>query len=145
MFLFLRRSVGIEGGDRKEAEVSSQLHYIAWAISYRELNIRTVFISRKQRQDKVGVQWGETTWKGTSSKGLKLFQTTMKSAEPWPTAQWALILSSSETSSPLPPKHSINKLFWKTSKLFEKVHYGILYLYAKWLFNKITSLNFSHE
>lgn len=40
---------------------------------------------------------------------------------------------------------AINKLFWKTSKSFEKVHYGILFLYAKWLFNKIASLNFSHE
>ena len=45
----------------------------------------------------------------------------------------------------IPPKHSINKLFWKTSTLFEKVHYGISFLYAKWLFNKTASLNFSHE
>lgn len=41
-----------------------------------------MFISCKQCQGKVGMQWGETMWKGTAIRGLKLFQTTMKSAEP---------------------------------------------------------------
>lgn len=70
-----------EGTEKRWKSVHSYIT-IAWAISYRELNIRTVFILLIQCQDKVGEQWGETTWKGTSSRGLRLFQTTMKSAEP---------------------------------------------------------------
>lgn len=41
-----------------------------------------MFHSHKQCQDKMGVQWGEVVWKGTSGRGLKLFETTMKSAAP---------------------------------------------------------------
>lgn len=94
----------------------------------------------KQCPDKMGACWREIVL-----SGWKHFPDSGESAEPWPTAQPRLILSSSETSPFIPPKYGINKLFWKTSKLFEKVHYGILFLYAKWLFNKIASLNFSHE